>query len=161
MDYKKRSSAEEALTKIKQYCAYRERCHHEVQQKLYGYGLYKNDVEQIMANLIENNYLNEERFAIQYAGGKFRMNNWGKRKITYELQQKRVSSYCVKLALKEIDPGSYNATINKLALTKWKSLTGHHLEKQAKVFAYLSQKGFETNLISKAVNEIVQADKLK
>ncbi len=68
MNFKKLSK-EQALPQIKQYCVYRERCHSEVKEKLYSLALYKNDVEQLMAQLIEENYLNEERFAIQYAGG--------------------------------------------------------------------------------------------
>ncbi|HEV8079593.1 MAG TPA: hypothetical protein VGP43_02700 [Chitinophagaceae bacterium] len=74
---------EQALPKIKLYCAYQERCHKEVKEKLYSLGLYKKDVEQLISQMIEENYLNEERFAIQYAGGKFRMNKWGRIKIKH------------------------------------------------------------------------------
>ena len=114
----KRLSKEQALPQVKQFCVYRERCHSEVKEKLYSLGLYKNDVEQLMAQLIEENYLNEERFAKQYAGGKFRMNHWGKVKITYELKQKQVSAYNIRRALQAITDADYFATLQKLAEAK-------------------------------------------
>ena len=80
----------QAFPKIKQFCAYQERCHSEVKEKLYGYGLNKDDVEELISKLIEENYLNEERFAIVFAGGKFRSKNWGKVKIKYELNEHTV-----------------------------------------------------------------------
>src|ERR1041384_3800157 len=98
---------EQAFKKIKQYCAYQERCHSEVREKLYSFELYKKDVEQIISQLIEENYVNEERFAIQYAGGKFRMKQWGKVKIKHALKQKQVSEYAIKKALKEINEKDY------------------------------------------------------
>ena len=89
---------EQAIPKIKQYCAYQERCHAEVKDKLYSFGLHRKDVDEIIVLLIGENYLNEERFAIHYAGGKFRINHWGKNKIKQALKQKRVSDYCIKKA---------------------------------------------------------------
>jgi regulatory protein len=155
--YKKQLTPAEALQKIKHYCSYQERCHNEVKQKLYGYGLYKKDVEEIISNLIENNYLNEERFAIQYAGGKFRMNHWGKRRIQYELLQKGVSSYCIKIALKQIDEDDYLAQLRSLAANKFALLKNeHYLARQAKTTAYLIQKGFEPAVVSGVVNELTQ-----
>ena len=82
----KRFRKDEALKKIKHYCSYQERSHREVMDKLYTFGLYKSEVNEILSNVIENNYLNEERFAIQFAGGKFRIKQWGRKKIQYELQ---------------------------------------------------------------------------
>ncbi len=98
-----RVTPQQALPKIKQFCAYQERCHSEVKDKLYGYGLSKNDVEELLSKLVEDNFLNEERFAIAFAGGKFRIKQWGRIKIRYELRQKQVSDYCVKKALASID----------------------------------------------------------
>ncbi|WP_207497171.1 regulatory protein RecX [Aridibaculum aurantiacum] len=139
---------EQILKKIKHYCAYQERCHSEVKEKLYSLGLYKNQVEEIIANLIADNYLNEERFAIQYAGGKFRIKHWGKRKISYELKQKGVSSYCIKIGLKSIDEEEYENTLAKLALAKWDSLRGQqYLVKLNKTKTYLVQKGFEPDMV--------------
>ncbi|MEP7106381.1 MAG: RecX family transcriptional regulator, partial [Ferruginibacter sp.] len=115
---------QQAFAKIKQYCAYQERCHSEVKEKLYCYGLHKIDVEEMTSKLVEENYLNEERFAIQYAGGKFRIKKWGKAKIKYQLRQKQVSEYCIKKALEGIDGNDYLKTLNKLATLKLKSLKG-------------------------------------
>ena len=95
--FKKYLTKQEALQKAKHYCAYQERCHSEVKEKLYGFGLWKNDVEDLLSTLIEEDYLNEERFAIQFAGGRFRMKQWGRVKIKYELKQKKVSDYLIKL----------------------------------------------------------------
>src|SRR6201996_8784258 len=92
-------SLEQALQKARHYCGYQERCHSEVKEKLYSFGLHKKEVEEALSTLIEENYLNEERFAIQYAGGHFRLKQWGKVKIRYELKQRQVSDYCIKKAL--------------------------------------------------------------
>src|ERR1035437_6953951 len=135
-------SKEQALLKIKEYCAYQERCHAEVKEKLYAFGLYKKDVEQLISQLIEENYLNEERFAIQYAGGKFRMNQWGRIKIKYALKQKQVSDYCIKKALKEISDADYTKTLQKLAEQKLKTLKNESnvFRKRKKLQDYLLQK---------------------
>lgn len=152
MLYKRTLTKEQALQKIKQYCSYQERCHSEVKDKLYSLGLYKREIEEIIADLIENNYLNEERFAIQFAGGKFRIKHWGRKKIQYELQQKGVSAYIIKLALKQLDEGDYKKTLLNLATKKWISLTGEqHLTRHAKTHAYLLQKGYEPALITEAI----------
>jgi len=118
----KKLTKEQALPKIKQYCAYQERCHAEVREKLYSYRLYKNEVDQLISQLIEENYLNEERFAIQYAGGKFRMNQWGRVKIKYALRQKQVSDYSIKKGLKEIGEADYKKNLAKTRSTKIKNI---------------------------------------
>ena len=104
---------QQALPKAKHYCAYQERCHSEVKEKLYGFGLNKMEAEQIISKLIEENYLNEERFAILYAGGHFRTKHWGRVKIKYELKKKMVSEYCIKKALASINSADYIKTLNK------------------------------------------------
>ncbi len=147
---------EQALYKIKQYCIYQERCHEEVKEKLYSFRLYKTDVEETLSKLIEENYLNEERFAIQYAGGKFRMKQWGKVKIKHALKHKQVSEYCIKKALKEIDESQYNKILKKLAEQKTKSLQGERniFIKKRKLQDYLFQKGFETGLVREIVEDL-------
>lgn len=146
-------SKEQALPQIKQYCVYRERCHSEVKEKLYSFGLYKNDVEQLMAQLIEENYLNEERFAIQYAGGKFRMNQWGRVKIKHALRQMRVSEYSIKKALKQISEADYKKTLYKLAAQKLKTLKNETniFSKKKKLQDYLLQKGYEGELVGAVI----------
>ncbi len=154
--YKAYVSKEQALQKAKQYCAYQERSHNEVKEKLYGFGLYKNDVEELLSVLIEENYLNEERYAIAFAGGKFRMKQWGRVKIKYELQQKRVSAYCIKKALAEIDEEDYEKCLKKLAEAKLATLKSEKniFVKKSKLQSYLTQKGFEYTLIGAIVNKI-------
>jgi regulatory protein len=149
-------SREEALQKAKQYCAYQERCHSEVKEKLYGFGLYKKDVDELLSELISENYLNEERFAIQLAGGKFRIKQWGRVKIKYALKQKQVSEYCIKKALAAIDEKEYYSTAEKLFEQKLKTLKGEKniFTKKRKLQDYLMQRGFEIDLIRKLMAKI-------
>ena len=149
---------EEALRKIKVYCAYRERNHKEVKQKLYGFGLYPHEVEQVIAQLIEENYLNEERYAMQFAGGKFRMNKWGRLKIKQALKMQGISEWCIKMALQEIPAGDYKAQFDKLAAAKLKTLSSERskITRKAKLQAYLLQKGFEPGLISQYIKDNIQ-----
>ena len=152
---KKSFTPDQAFQKIKQFCAYQERSHREVTEKLYSFGLYKKEVEQLIGQLLEENYLNEERFAIAFAGGKFRIKQWGRVKIKYELKQKGVSALCISIALKEIEEETYLATLKSVATKKWESLQGEqYLNRQAKTTTYLIQKGFEPQLITTAINEI-------
>lgn len=146
---KKVLTPEQALQKLKQYCAYQERCHQEVTEKLYALGVWKKDHDAIIAALIEENYLNEERFAIQFAGGKFRTRQWGRMKIRYELKQRQVSEYCIKKALKQISEEDYLATLEKLAEQKYASLKGdQYLVRKKKTMDYLVGKGFEPGLVA-------------
>lgn len=154
---RKQLSKEQALQKAKHYCAYQERSHYEVKEKLYSFGLYKQQVEELLSQLIEEGYLNEERFAIQFAGGKFRMKQWGRVKIKYELKQKFVSDYCIKKALKQIDEAEYLDTLRKLASKKWliiKADSSNKFTRLAKTTDYLLQKGYEPDLVKKVVNEL-------
>lgn len=147
---------EQSLPKIKQYCAYQERCHAEVRDKLYSFGLRKPEVEEIISELITENYLNEERFAIHFAGGKFRMKQWGKIKIKQALKAKQLSDYCIKKALKEIDSKEYQKTFQKLAEQKLKTLKSERniFIKKRKMQDFLLQKGFETQMIQQELQKI-------
>ncbi|MGN6297277.1 MAG: regulatory protein RecX [Ginsengibacter sp.] len=147
---------EQSLPKIKQYCAYQERCHMEVREKLYSFGLHKNDVDEIISTLITENYLNEERFAIHFAGGKFRMKQWGKIKIKQALKQKQVSEYCIRKALKEIDNNEYRQTFFKLAEQKLKTLKQEKniFIKKRKLQDFLMQKGYEREMITDAIKNM-------
>ncbi|TDH25224.1 RecX family transcriptional regulator [Segetibacter sp. 3557_3] len=143
---------EAALQKAKSFCAYQERSHREVRDKLYAFGLRKTDVEQVLTALIEENYLNEERFATQFAGGKFRVKGWGKIKIRYELRQKGVSAYCISHALAAIDSEDYTATLHKYVRAKAAQLTNEPvISRNRKIQAYLLQKGYEPLLIAEAI----------
>ena len=148
---------EQVFQKIKQYCIYQERSHAEVKEKLYLLGLHKNDVEQIVSQLIEENYLNEERFAIQYAGGKFRMKQWGRVKIRFELKQRNISGYCIKKAMTEIEDEAYQRTLNDILSKKLLLLKGEKnvFIKKRKLQDYLLQKGFEADLIHTAIHNSI------
>jgi regulatory protein len=154
---KQQLTKEQALQKLRFYCAYQERCHMEVKEKLYSFGLRKQMVEESIAQLIEEDYLNEERFAIQFAGGKFRMKQWGRVKIKHALQQKQVSTYCINKAMKEIDEADYEKTLHKEAEQKWNSVKGPGVNlfvKMSKTTDYLLQKGYEAELVRGAIAEL-------
>lgn len=150
---KKFLTKEQALQKLRQYCGYQERSHYEVQQKLYGLGIRKQDHDEIIAALVEEDYLNEERFAKAFAGGKFRMKDWGRKKIYYALKEKRVSEYSIKQAIKEIDEEEYRKNLLELAEEKYAALKHEqYLIRKRKTIDYLLQKGYENDLVLKVVN---------
>ena len=155
----KNIGTDRAFQKAKHYCGYQERSHAEVTQKLYGFGLYKAEVEELLSRLIEENYLNEERYAIAFAGGKFRMKQWGKIKIKYELQQKKLSSYCIKQALEQIDEEEYDKTLLKLADAKFLSLKAEKniFTKRGKLQNYLVGKGYEFDKVAAAVKTLISS----
>lgn len=148
---------EAAWKKITAFCTYQERTHEEVKKKLYSFGLYKNETEQLVSRLIEENYLNEERFAIAFAGGKFRINDWGKQKIKYALVQKKISAYCIKKALSSIDDADYENKLKSITKKKFASLKTEKniLVKRQKLYNYLLQKGFEANLVKESIERLI------
>ena len=141
------------MQKLRQYCAYQERCHAEVKEKLYSFGLHRKEVDESIAQLIGENYLNEERFAIQFAGGKFRMKQWGRVKIKHALKQKQISEYCIRKAMKEIDEDDYVAALKKLSEEKWKTLRSEKntFIKMRKTRDFLLQRGYENDLVNEAI----------
>jgi len=147
---RKSIGAEKALQKIKHFCSYQERTHQEVKDKLYTYGLYKEDVEMLLSQMIEEGYLNEERYAIAFAGGRFRIKNWGRVKIRYELKQKRISEYCIKKGIASITEEDYIETLQKLFDAKKATLRSEKniFIKKQKIQSFLMQRGFEPALIS-------------
>ena len=145
---KKTLTTEQALQKLRHYCGYQERCHSEVREKLYSLGVFKKEHDAIIATLIEEDYLNEERFAISFAGGKFRVKQWGRVKIKHELKQKQVSEYSIKKAVQQIKEDEYRAVLKKLADEKYESLKDEQLlVRKKKTVDYLLQKGFEMELV--------------
>lgn len=152
---KQKLTPQQAHQKIKHFCAYQERCHSEVKEKLYGYGLRKSEVEQLLSQLIEEDYLNEERFAEQFAGGRFRMKKWGRVKIRYELKQRQVSEYCIRKGMKVIDEDDYLLTLQHLFEQKSRELKGEKnlFIRKRKLQGYLLQKGYETDYIRELLNK--------
>jgi regulatory protein len=148
---------EQALQKLRQYCGYQERSHYEVQQKLWDLGVRRAEHDEILSTLIEENYLNEERFAIQFAGGKFRMKDWGRKKIYYALKEKKVSEYSIKKAIKQIPEEDYIKTLRQLAEKKYDTLKGEqYLVRRKKTMDYLLQKGFEPELVTGVLKDLTK-----
>lgn len=147
----------EALRKMEHYCAYQERCHKDVEDKLKTMRLIPEAKEKIILHLLDQNFLNEERFAKAFARGKFNIKKWGKQRIVRELKFRNISPYNVKTALKEISEKDYFETFHKLAEKKYSALTEQDKnKKRKKLVDYLLYRGWETNLIYEKVNELVK-----
>lgn len=157
----------QARKKIEWYCAYQERCHSEVRERLFSYGLYTKEVDEIVAHLIINNFLNEERFAEAYASGKFRMKHWGRNKIKAGLKQKKISDYCIRKGMAAIDGDEYLEVLKKEAEKKNKSIKdtaakskeNKLFQRKYKLTAYLVGRGFEGDLVKDVVEEILDFKK--
>ncbi|PUZ20438.1 regulatory protein [Chitinophaga costaii] len=148
-----------AILQLRNYCAYQERCHSEVRQKCLELGLRGDAIDQAIVELISEDFLNEERFAIAFAGGKFRMQQWGRKKIAAALQQLQVAAYCIKKGLLEIEDADYQATLHKLARKKFESLQREPLlRRKQKTWAYLAQKGYEPGLVAAVVEQLTKED---
>jgi regulatory protein len=153
---KKRYSPSEALAKILRYCAYQERSHNEVKSKLYGYGLYATQVDEIISQLITDGFLNEERFAKAYAGGKFRMKKWGKLKIKNELEFLGLTKNCINRGLKEIEPADYSKTLKALIRKKSAEMNEENrFKKRDKVARFVIGKGYEPEMVWEYVKDLL------
>ena len=141
---------------MRQYCGYQERCHQDGREKLFSLGVNRDLHDEILATLIEEGYLNEERFAIAFAGGKFRIKEWGKIKIRYELKQRMVSDYCIKKALDQINDEEYERILLKTARGKLQILKEPEpLLKKKKLLDYLATRGFESAWANRAATELL------
>lgn len=141
---------QQSKAKAAKYCAYQERTQQEVRDKLYSYGLSREVVEDVLAELILEGFVNEERYAKAFSRGKFINNKWGRVKIAIALRQKGISEYCVRTGLEAIDEEEYYSLLKSLIEKKWKSLS--HEEKYVrkhKTARYAIGKGFESDLIWK------------
>lgn len=153
----KKLELSEARQKIARFCAYQERAHAEVEEKLYSYGLSRDEVEEILAWLITENFVNEERFAIAYAGGKFRVKRWGKLKIKLYLQQKKVSDYSLNKALNAIDYDDYIASIDYLVESGSRSLKADNVyQHRHKLSRSIINKGYEPELVWERIKLLVE-----
>ncbi len=155
--YKESITVAEATKKLERYCAYQERCHKDVEDKLRTMLLIPEAREKIILHLLEHNYLNEERFAQSFARGKFRIKKWGKQRIVRELKYRHISAYNIKTALKEINEEEYLKTFHELAEKKNSALKElDHTKRRKKLIDYLLYRGWETNLIYEKVGELVK-----
>ena len=153
-------TVEEVKKKLEYYCAYQDRCHTEVERKLYEMNMIPLAQEVILLHLIEHDFLNEERFSKSFARGKFRIKQWGKQRLIRELKQRNISEYNIEIALKEINQEEYLNVLSELAQKKWDSiLEKNQFKKRKKIIDFLFRKGFESNLIYTEIDQIMTNDK--
>jgi regulatory protein len=150
-------SLDEARQKLEYYCSYQERCHKEVEQKLKNMKMIPEARNIILLHLLQNNYLNEERFAKTFVRGKFRIKKWGRRRLTLELRKKDISKVNINLALGEIEKPEYIEVFNELSEKKAYSIREtNKLKKKRKLQDYLLYRGWETHLVYEKVNELIK-----
>lgn len=146
----------EATQKLQRYCAYQERCHKEVRQKLQEMGMIPLAIDAIITQLIEDNFLNETRFAENFVRGKFNQKKWGKIRLVRELRARDISEFNIKSALKQIAPSDYSETLEILAQKRLGQLPDMHPQKRRKKLAdYLLYRGWESHLVFEKVNELI------
>jgi regulatory protein len=149
-------SKDDALKKMQRYCAYQDRCHQEVRQKMIEMGVLPDWREEVMVELIQENFLNEERFARSYARGKFRIKQWGRKRITMELKKRNISAYCIRKAMEEIETEDYLSTLKSLVEKKAAALTEDNpFVLKKKISEYLLRRGFESGLIWDTIHKVL------
>ncbi len=145
----------EATEKLKHYCAYQERCHQEVVEKLKGMRMIPEAINHIVTHLIQNDYLSETRFAKSFARGKFRIKKWGKNRITKALKQREISTFNIQIALAEIEETAYLNTLDELVRKKWSQISDTPLQKRKKkLINYLLYRGWESHLVYEKIREL-------
>jgi regulatory protein len=146
--FKKRLTKDQVLQKLRFYCRYQQRCQSEIKQKLFELGIHKKDHEELINELVKENCLNDERFAVAFASGRFKMKQWGRKKILQGLKEKRVSDEIAEKALEQISKKEYMTILKKLAKERYASLKHEqYLVRKKKTMDYLRQKGYEVDLI--------------
>lgn len=148
-------SVKELIQKLESYCAYQERCHREVETKLRSMTNDEDEIGEVIVHLLQNNYLNEERFARAFARGKNRIKHWGKSRITMELKQRKISETIIKLALTELDQDEYDSAFEALAERHWESIRETNIYKKRKKFCdFLLRKGYDSGKVYEIMKEI-------
>ena len=146
----------EATSVLEKYCTYQERCHQEVHQKLRSMRMIPEAIDQITVHLINQGYLNEERFAKSYVLGKFRIKNWGRIRIRLELAKRNISKNVISLAISELDDATYLNKFHELAEKRWRQLRTENntRKKKRKMADYLLYRGWETHLVYDKIAEL-------
>lgn len=153
---KKSLTFEQAKQKALRYCAYQERSHQEVKNKLYELGLRSSEVDEMLSYLIIEGFLNEERFAKSFSGGKFRVKKWGRIKIVHALESKGLTKNCIRIGLKEIDEADYHTTLEELLKSKISELSeSNAFIARDKASKYAIQKGYEPDLVWSTLKTIL------
>ena len=157
MYHRKTYTIDKAQLKLQHYCAYQERCHQEVRQKLKDMQMIPEAIDTIIVYLLEHNFLNEERFAKTYVSGKFRIKKWGKYRLTSELKKKDIAKHNINLAISQIPNIEYIEVFNALAEKKAISITEKDKwKKKKKLTDYLLYRGWESHLVYDKVNELIK-----
>ena len=152
---KKSYSVTEAKAKLQQYCAYQDRCHKGVIEKLKSMNMIPEAIDIIVSELIQDNFLNEERFAKSFARGKFRIKKWGRLRIVRELKFRAISKYNIDIALKEIDENEYLNTLDELTRKRAKAVKETNpFKRKKKIADYLFYRGWESHLVYEKINEL-------
>ena len=142
------------MLKLQKYCVYQDRCHSEVTSKLFDLGIYGEAQDEIIYDLITENFLNEERYARSYARGKFRMKKWGRQKITRNLKMKKISAYCIRKAMTEIDPVEYEEVLDELILKKMGAKEDWDYQLFQKTGKYALSRGYESDLVWRKISQL-------
>lgn len=141
-------SVKEVIQKLEYYCSYQERCHADVVSKLFDFKLSQDEKDNVMVHLIQNDFLNEERFVLLFAISKLHQKKWGKIRITQELKLRKISSYLILKAVKSLSEEEYEVTFDTLSENFWETITEKNkVKKQKKFCDYLLRKGWESNLV--------------
>lgn len=152
----------ELIQKLEHYCAYQERCHVDVEKKLFTLNVSPEEKEKIILHLIENNFLNEERFAFTFTQGKFHQKLWGRIRIKNELKSRNISDYLIRKALSGIPEEDYEAIFSSLSEKQWQTLSKetNYLKKRKKICDFLLRKGFEADKVYEKALELEKNSEL-
>ncbi|APG60576.1 regulatory protein RecX [Christiangramia salexigens] len=147
---------DEALQKLMHFCAYRDRSQKEVEDKLKQMRMIPEAQEKIIINLMQEGFLNEERFARSFVRGKFRIKKWGRIKITQELKKREISSPIIKLGLSEIEEPVYRQTLYEIAEKKCALIKEtNSFKKKKKLSDHLIRRGYEPQLVFDCTNDLI------
>jgi regulatory protein len=146
----------EKIQKLKKICEKTDKCKYDIKQKMYSLKIEKKLQEKILTILVEENYINENRYAQNYCRGKFRINKWGKQKIINALKSKNISSTNIKNGINEINTKLYKNLIQELISKKNENFHETDINvKRKKIARFLLQKGFESSLVWKNINNLI------
>ena len=155
MNPKPHFSLKEVIQKLEYYCSYQERCHAEVYEKLYSFDTSQNEKEEVIVHLIQNNFLNEERFALLFSISKLHQKKWGKIRITQELKARKISAYLINKAITSLPIEEYYLTFHLLSEHHWEFISEKNkLKKRKKFCDYLLRKGWESDLVYSKAKEM-------
>ncbi|MDW5289121.1 regulatory protein RecX [Formosa sp. PL04] len=156
MDTHKTYTVEEAKRALEYYCAYQERCHKEVQEKLGSMRMIPDAIDAVIVHLLAHNFLNEERFAKAYVRGKFKFKNWGRNRLTMELKRRQISRFNIQTGLKELDDLDYYGVFEALAERRCDLIKeSNKYKKKKKLADYLLYRGWESPMVYEKVNELI------